>query len=307
MQIHRVALFSSLAIACSIACTPSRAQDANAAIAALSAQVRALSDQVRQVSALAASQGVQLAEVRKSNATLQARLSCVTSSTPTDFIFTGCNVHILNGAGSTSTMNSLGNLIIGYNKNEVSTRSGSHNIIVGDLHEYTSYGGVVTGTENTISSPNATIMSSVDSSTTGTGGAAIIGADRGMTQGNAILLGGSQNFASANAHFGVAIGGTQNQVLGSDAVVMAGTLNVANGTSSIACGGSENSTSGNGSITCGGTGNKSTGSAAVALGGHHVSASGDSSVITGGNTCDTGATAYMWAVGTRPGGCAFTN
>src|SRR5262249_3635028 len=157
------------ATACAIACSPVHAQDANASIAALTAQVRALSDQVRQISALAASQQAALAEVRKSNAAMVTRLTCVTKSTATDFIFDGCNVHIQNGTGSTSSLNSLGNLIIGYNKNQVSQRSGSHNLIVGDLHEYTSYGGVVTGTENTISAPNSTIMSSVDSSSTGTG------------------------------------------------------------------------------------------------------------------------------------------
>jgi len=307
MQIHRASLFSSLAAACAIACAPAHAQDANATVAALSAQVRALSDQVRQISALAASQQLALADVRKSNAAMQTRLTCITKSTATDFIFDGCNVHIQNGAGSTGSMNSLGNLIIGYNKNQVSLRSGSHNVVVGDLHEYTSYGGVVTGTENTIGAPNSTVMSSVDSSITGTGGAAVIGADRGIAEGNAVLLGGSQNYASVNAHFAVAVGGNQNQVLNGEAVVMAGKLNVASGGNSVACGGSENTASGAGAVACGGTGNKGAGSSAVALGGHHVSASADSSVITGGNSCDTGPAAYMWAVGTRPGGCAFTN
>jgi hypothetical protein len=307
MQFQRASLISTLAAACAIACAPAHAEDANATIAALSAQVRALGDQVRQVSALAASQQAALTAMSKSNAAFQARLTCITKSTATDFIFDGCNVHIQNGAGSTNSVNTLGNLIIGYNKNQVSRRSGSHNIIVGDLHEYTSYGGVVTGTENTISAPNSTVMSSIDSSVTGTGGAAILGADRGIAEGNAVMMGGSQNYASPSAHFAVAIGGNQNQALSGNAVVMAGTLNVASGSNSMACAGSENAASGNGSVACGGTGNKGVGSAAVALGGHHVTASGDSSVITGGNTCDTGATAYMWAVGTRPGGCAFTN
>jgi len=307
MQVHRASLFTSLAAACALAGAPAHAQDANAAVAALSAQVRALGEQVRQVSALAASQQLALAEVRKSNATLQARLTCVTNSNSTDFVFDGCNVLIQNGAGATGTVNARGNLIIGYNKNEVSKRTGSHNLIVGDLHEYTSYGGVVTGTENTIGAPNSTVMSSVDSSVTGTGGAAVLGADRAVTEGNAVLLGGSQNYASVNARFAVAVGGNQNQVLNSQAVVMAGTLNVASGGNSVACGGSENTASGGGAIACGGTGNKGVGSASVALGGHHVSASADSSVISGGSTCDTGPVAYTWAVGTRPGGCAFTN
>lgn len=307
MLFHRTSLLSSLALASAMACVPVHAQDANAAIAAMSGQLRALSEQVRQLSALSTSQQQALADMRKSNAALQSRLACVTSSNATDFYFTGCNVHILNGAGATGTLNSSGNLIIGYNKNQVSKRSGSHNLIIGDLHEYTSYGGIVTGTENTIAAPNSVVMSSTDSSVTGPGGAAVIGADRGITEGNAVLLGGSQNYASVNAGFGVAVGGRQNQVLGGEAVVMAGTLNVASGGSSMACAGSENTSAGAGSVACGGTGNQGIGNSSVAMGGHHVSASGDSSVITGGNTCDTGPTAYMWAVGTRPGGCAFTN
>jgi len=308
MQFHRTFLISTLATACAIAAAPAaHAQDANPSMAALNAQVRALTEQVRQVSALAASQQAALTAMARSNAAFQARLTCITKSTATDFIFDGCNVHIQNGMGQTGTTNTLGNLIIGYNKNEVSKRTGSHNIIVGDLHEYTSYGGVVTGTENTIGAPNSTIMSSVDSSTAGVPGSVVVGADRGIAEGNAVLLGGSQNYASPSAHFAVSIGGNDNQVLGSEAVVMAGTMNTASGSNSMVCAGSENSASGNGAIACGGSGNKGNGMFSAALGGHHVSASADSSVISGGNNCDTGPTAYMWAVGTRPGGCAFTN
>ena len=66
-------------------------------------------------------------------------------------LFSGCNVQIVNGEGDTETTNELGNLIVGYNKNEFgASRSGSHNLVVGDHHEYSSFGGFVAGVANTI-------------------------------------------------------------------------------------------------------------------------------------------------------------
>ena len=60
-----------------------------------------------------------------------------------DIVFQGCNVHVRNGKGSTQTKNSKGNLIIGYNEEGSSSkeRDGSHNLVIGKQHEYTSYGG----------------------------------------------------------------------------------------------------------------------------------------------------------------------
>jgi hypothetical protein len=46
--------------------------------------------------------------------------------------FSGCNVQIVNGEGSTETTNGTGNLMIGYdNKAYGVTQSGSHNLIIG--------------------------------------------------------------------------------------------------------------------------------------------------------------------------------
>merc|ERR1740139_1657340 len=90
-----------------------------------------------------------------------------------DIYFDGCNVHVRSGGGSTDApTNGKGNLIIGYNeprdslmevpesaegledieaKKVEASRSGSHNLITGDAHEYTSFGGIVTGERNRIS------------------------------------------------------------------------------------------------------------------------------------------------------------
>ncbi len=70
--------------------------------------------------------------------------------------FSGVNVQLVSGSGSTNgTVNGLGNLIVGYNRVRTvpgdTDRSGSHNIIVGQCHNYSSYGGLVTGYWNTIS------------------------------------------------------------------------------------------------------------------------------------------------------------
>jgi hypothetical protein len=55
-------------------------------------------------------------------------------------LFTGVDVQIVNGEGTTDTTNGLGNLIVGYNSMLAGvidgTRDGSHNIILGDGHEY---------------------------------------------------------------------------------------------------------------------------------------------------------------------------
>ena len=51
----------------------------------------------------------------------------------------------------------LGNLIVGYNTDVGWPRTGSHNLIVGDRHGYTSYGGFVAGELNSIAAAWATV------------------------------------------------------------------------------------------------------------------------------------------------------
>jgi hypothetical protein len=77
-----------------------------------------------------------------------------------DITFSNVNVHIVNGTGSTDGVyNGRGNLIVGYNElrgsNDV--RSGSHNIIIGMRNNYSSYGGLVAGRDNTISGSHACV------------------------------------------------------------------------------------------------------------------------------------------------------
>jgi len=74
-------------------------------------------------------------------------------------IFTEANIHIRSGSGRTDDPDSgLGNLVLGYNENPFgSPRTGSHNLVLGAGHGYSSWGGFIAGFGNTISSPSATV------------------------------------------------------------------------------------------------------------------------------------------------------
>src|SRR5207248_3118942 len=94
-------------------------------------------------------------------------LTAPLSLSGTDFIITGVNVHIVDGSGFTDdnvpgggTLTGLGNLTIGYNglRDDFSypdVRTGSHNLILGDQNNYSSYGGSVAGVFNNILGPYA--------------------------------------------------------------------------------------------------------------------------------------------------------
>jgi hypothetical protein len=82
-----------------------------------------------------------------------------------NLIFEGVNVHIRNKRSSTTMVDGLGNLIIGYNEigDEAGlfypppVRNGSHNLIVGSGHAYSSAGGFVAGYRNTIGNSFSTV------------------------------------------------------------------------------------------------------------------------------------------------------
>jgi hypothetical protein len=95
---------------------------------------------------------------------LDTSLKCIDSSSDSESLtFSGCNIYIRNGIGSTNTLNGKGNLIIGYGEtgdclNRNCSRTGSHNLMVGMNHRYTSYGGIVAGLSNAITAPHASVV-----------------------------------------------------------------------------------------------------------------------------------------------------
>ncbi len=67
---------------------------------------------------------------------------------------TGANFQIVNGAGTTQTTNSTGNLVVGYNEfgnPNGDDRTGSHNISFGEANSFSSFGGLVGPHDSTIS------------------------------------------------------------------------------------------------------------------------------------------------------------
>ena len=261
------------------------------------AQIRALTEAVAELRDDLAAANKRIAELERHDDLTAKRLRCVSSLTSgNDFIFEGCNVHVRNGAGQTDTTNKYGNLIVGYNKNEVSTRTGSHNIVIGDLHEYTSWGGIVSGTENFLSAPSATVLSSVISEVRTIGGAAIFGADRGIADVPGMIAGGKQSYLGPDGNFGAVIGGQEGATNGRYGVTLGGHFNIAAGSNAVVMGGSENQAIGTGAAICGGeqnianagsisggAHNTTNGRASSVSGGYSNTANGDYSSILGGN------------------------
>ena len=68
----------------------------------------------------------------------------------------GENLQIVNGKGSESDVNGLGNLIVGYNSSP-GAQSGSANLVLGDGQTFTSYGDLVAGESNQASAPYAEV------------------------------------------------------------------------------------------------------------------------------------------------------
>ncbi len=93
--------------------------------------------------------------------------------------FSHVNVQIVNGTGATDRAENgmllgegLGNLIIGYNEQAPDTnvhpslRTGFHNLIIGKVNNYTSYGGAVFGEGNRITKKFATVTGGYDNAAT---------------------------------------------------------------------------------------------------------------------------------------------
>src|SRR5262249_49290317 len=88
-----------------------------------------------------------------------------------EVVITGANLRIVNGLGTTETTNGGGNLIVGYNESRqgnpdcsgstgsfcTDTHTGSHNVVVGQQNNFSSFGGLVVGEHNEISGTFASV------------------------------------------------------------------------------------------------------------------------------------------------------
>lgn len=190
------------------------------AVAALQAQVATLqTDLAAETAARLAAEARIAAIEAKSVLQLNGKLGLNTADPlrPTA-LFTEVNVQIVNGQGTTfAPVNGLGNLIVGYNEPLASPapfRTGSHNIVVGRFHEYTSYGGFVAGQRNTISGTEASV--SGGSSNTASGSVASVsgGQSNNALDDRSSVSGGVGNFASVSGGLSNIASGLRASVLG---------------------------------------------------------------------------------------------
>lgn len=201
--------------------------------------------------------------------------------------FTGVNVQIVNGLGSTNGFpsqptfgllsgvaqtNGLGNLLVGYNAAAIPgvappEVTGSHNIIVGYYNECAGFGSLVVGFSNSVAD----------------GFSCVLGESNSADWGRSCVLGGQNNTTSAE-----------------NAVVVGGNLNTAGGTESVICGGNENTTTGVHSVVSGGSHNSSQAGQSVVCGVDQNTASGQNSVVGGGAFRSTTGSSN-WVAGGVPG------
>jgi hypothetical protein len=144
-----------------------------------------------------------------------------------------CNIH-----GVCTSVNGLGNVIIGYGEeatdDPVDLRTGSHNLVVGRWHSYSSYGGIVVGEDNQISSPGAAVCGGSRNDATGEL-SSISGGWYGIASGlRASISGGLENTASGETSS--VSGGRDNIASGSRSSVSGGRERTASGTFSWAAG-----------------------------------------------------------------------
>jgi hypothetical protein len=177
-------------------------------IAALRAQIATLQGQVTALQTANATLQTQV-NTLQANPALQLGpyVSVVTTSLNglkgPHIIFTGANVHIRDGSGATDdnttillggdgsgTLTGLGNLVIGYDENELSfTRTGSHNLIVGASHGFTSAGGLLAGFANQVNSSFSSV-SGGDDNTASSFGSSVSGGDTNTASGAEAAIGG---------------------------------------------------------------------------------------------------------------------
>ena len=266
------------------------------------------------VAAFAAPPRPSIAELQAQIATLQTQVIpnmagyvSMDLSTPTRPVLrvAGANLQVVSGTGSTAgTINGLGNVIIGYNENSgasppicsdgafstqptclspavwgANQHTGSHNLVIGSGHSYTSYGGLVAGNENAINRNSASVTGGRANIASGQFASVSAGGSN-VAQGDySSISAGSANKALAS--FTSVSGGGSNtatapvngsgQFVGFGSSVSGGYNNLSAGDLTSVSGGGSNSAITNQSSISGGEGNVTGGFFTSISGGDHVS------------------------------------
>ena len=261
-----------------------------AQVDALSTQIAALQTAVAQLTTTVNNQATTVTQLQATVAGQQTALAAQqallqnVSRSGNDITFSGVNVRIVNGAGTTETKNTLGNLIVGYNEargDGTDDRTGSHNIVAGKCNNYSYFGGMVVGLWNASSGTYASVSGGGGNTASEHYASVSGGSYNTASEDYASVSGGYHNKASGDWSF-VGGGGHRvsqygNQAVANLSAVLGGAYNIAGvpgspGTAELATisGGDANNATGWASTVSGGSQNKSTATCSAVGGGQNL-------------------------------------
>lgn len=323
--------------------TPARAADVNANFTAVKTAVDDNQAQITALETANTTLETANAALEARIAALETKLASVSNTTengqPT-VLFRGVNVRIDNGLGATATANGTGNLIVGYNEADTSGfsrctigtnyglsgvaaivtdsatcataggawvttgfKTGSHYIVTGSENNYSSWGGLVAGWQNTSNYRYSSVTGGYNNTASGSV-STVTGGHHNFAGGDgSSISGGWAN--TANGAIASVSGGARNLASGDQASVSGGgstsvgSGNVASGNLASISGGIANTASGTASSISGGAGNAAT--AALA----HVSGGGNG-FGSGGNIADTAYSSILGGVSQNTSAVAET-
>ncbi|MGA7703811.1 MAG: hypothetical protein WB998_02830 [Solirubrobacteraceae bacterium] len=227
--------------------------------------------------------------------------------------FSALNVQIVNGMASEATTNGEGNLIVGYDE-KGGVQTGSHNLLLGGGNSYSSYGGLIAGTGNSLTSSFASVLGG-SQNVAGGGNSTVLGGYGNRAASSFSTIGGGcsnlagagmlpvsancSNTASYPAGFAAVLGGSGNQASATAASASGGDFNLASDPYASVDGGCRNlagkaaapggSCAAGAEAVLGGTENTASALEAAVSGGSNNNASVNESSILGGegNTSST--------------------
>jgi len=191
----------------------------------------------------------------------------------------GVNVRIISGAGTTeATPNGYGNLIVGYSElrnNGTDTRTGSHNIVVGAEHNFSSYGCLIVGKTNDVSAQFSSVCAGTGNVVTNFSSSIGAGRNNRVEGSLSCVSAGASNWITGSDSNAAWIGGgSANRATTAYGTVVGGSQNRANGYMSSVLGGLGNQANADYSSVSGGDNNRANGNYSSVSGGHNRSVSG---------------------------------
>jgi len=206
-----------------------------------------------------------------------------------NLVLSGMNLQIINGEGSTGTVNGLGNLIVGYdetdvNKNDepIDDKTGSHNLVIGAEHTYTSFGAIVAGADNVSEAPGASVLGGSSNTASGENAVVVSGTENEAQGDDSAVLSGNNNITDEDADEAAIAAGAFNRTFALDSFVGGGLSNHTRGFASSITGGEFNRTEFERTSVTGGHDNVAAAPDSTVSGGAYNRAEGFAATVSGG-------------------------